>query len=375
MWVEGLDFSQCKTTAGDLNQGDLAQIMGAEKTLHGVVHPIIEIAGAKKTLVFTASVFAAERMAEIANRHQQGCAEFICGETPIEDRRNLLKRYALGGFQFLFNCDVASEGFDEPSIEMVAIAKPTKSRAKYAQMIGRGTRPVVPSALPTPEQRCEQIADSHKGSLLVLDFVGNSGRHKLIHATDILGVEYDDDELRDALQEIMERSQAGQATDVEQSFQIAEERRQAARKQREIDSAARSRREQEELLRYEDEQRRKAIVGIAKYGTKVVDAFDRLDINAGREPGWHKGRKPSLAQVNLIRKHYKFDESALEKLSWFHAKKLCDEFFRRMNYKLCTVRQAMKLKEYGYEPEVSFDEAKKILDGLAQNGWRRKDAG
>ena len=43
--VEGLDFSACRTTAGDLNGADLAQVMEYEENLHRVVSPAIEIGG------------------------------------------------------------------------------------------------------------------------------------------------------------------------------------------------------------------------------------------------------------------------------------------------------------------------------------------
>ena len=142
VFVDGLDLSDCRTTAGDLNGGDLARVMEIEETLHRVVAPTMELAGDQKGLVFSASVAAAQRMAEIANRHKPGCAEFICGTTPMEDRREILRRYAQSDFQYLFNCMIATEGFDESTIGVVAIARPTKSRALYAQMVGRGTRPL-----------------------------------------------------------------------------------------------------------------------------------------------------------------------------------------------------------------------------------------
>src|SRR5690606_36037380 len=92
VFVKGLDFSAVRTVAGDLNSGDLATVMEAEEALHGVVGPTMDIAGDRKTIVFAASVAHAERMAEIANRHKPGCAEFIYGKTPIEERRNILER-------------------------------------------------------------------------------------------------------------------------------------------------------------------------------------------------------------------------------------------------------------------------------------------
>src|SRR5690606_7555906 len=132
---------------------------------------------------------------------------------------------------------IATEGFDDPGIGLVVMARPTKSRALYSQCIGRGTRPLngLVDGLDTADERRAAIAGSAKPNVLVLDFVGNSGRHKLVHATDVLGVDYDDAELEAALAEIMERSANGEPTDVEEAFMLAAERRENARRQKELE--------------------------------------------------------------------------------------------------------------------------------------------
>jgi superfamily II DNA or RNA helicase len=190
--VQGLDLSGCRTTAGDLNEGDLARIMETEENLHGVVHPALELAGDRPSLFFMASVAHAERGAEIANRHQAESAVCLHGKTPRDERREKLKAFSRGEFQHLFNCGLFLEGFDETSIAVVAMARPTKSRALYAQAVGRGTRPLpgLVDGLDDAAARRRAIAMSHKPGLLVLDFVGNSGRHKLVSTADILGGNY-----------------------------------------------------------------------------------------------------------------------------------------------------------------------------------------
>ena len=59
-------------------------------------------------------------------------------------------------------------------------------------MAGRGTRP-LPGVVDTPissGQRREAISRSAKPSVEIIDFVGNSTRHKLVSTTDILGGKY-----------------------------------------------------------------------------------------------------------------------------------------------------------------------------------------
>ena len=101
--VQGLDYSSVRTTAGDLNGGDLAAVMEAERNLQPMAAASVAIIGARRALVFTASVKAAELTAEIFNRHRSGMAAWVCGETDRVDRRRktggLCGRQGAGGLQ------------------------------------------------------------------------------------------------------------------------------------------------------------------------------------------------------------------------------------------------------------------------------------
>jgi len=134
VFVKSLDYSEIKTTAGDLNGKELAGVLEFEENLHAIASPTIELTGSKKTLIFAASVAQAERLTEIINRHKPDQARFVYGKTPKETRREMFKAYADHRFQYLVNVGVATEGFDDPDIECVVLARPTKSRAFYTQM-------------------------------------------------------------------------------------------------------------------------------------------------------------------------------------------------------------------------------------------------
>lgn len=348
VFVEGLDFSACRTTAGDLNGADLAEVMEQEAMLHKVVAPVLELAGDQQTLIFASSVKHAERMAEIANRNRPGCAEVVHGGTDIILRRELLARYSRREFQFLFNCMIATEGFDEPNIGVVAIARPTKSRSLYAQMIGRGTRPLlgIVDCEPDADSRQAAIKSSSKPSVLVLDFVGNSGRHKLINVADILGGNYEDKTVEKARAAAAKASREGQSVDI---------------------AAALARAQQEEE---EEKQRRKKVVAKAEYGTQEISPFDSLDIMRRREPGWHKGRKPTEKQLAALRR-FKIEEKQISKLTFCGASQLLDGLIRRADEGLCTPKQAALLGKHGYGPNHTFEEASALIDKIAKNGWRR----
>jgi hypothetical protein len=107
----------------------------------------------------------------------------------------VLKRFHDGITKVVCNCAVLTEGFDEPGVQCITIARPTKSGALYRQMVGRGTR-----TLPG------------KDFCLVLDFVGNSDRHKLVTLNDLAGLPLDalkdgKKSVKAALQEIREEEE------------------------------------------------------------------------------------------------------------------------------------------------------------------------
>jgi superfamily II DNA or RNA helicase len=345
--VEGLDLSEIKTTAGDLNQGQLAAVLEQEKVLHGYAWPTIELSQGEQTLMFTASVDQAEKMADIFNRHTSGSAEWICGDAvkcPMDHRREVLKRFSNGDFQFLVNCGVLLEGYDEPRIKCVAVARPTKSRSLYAQIIGRGTRPLsgLVDGLGDPIARRSAIATSEKPSLLVLDFVGNSGRHKLIHTGNILGGNYPDDVVAEATRAVQGKSTKGERADMLAELRAAEERkREAARK-------------------------RAQVAVKAKFQSARIDPFALWDILPKREPGWFKGKKPTQKQLDFLAKA----GVPTDDLSFCQASQIIDKAIDRRKKNLCTFKQSKLLAKHGFPTEVTFTEASAIIDRIAKSGWK-----
>ncbi len=91
--------------------------------------------------------------------------------THPRERRRLLRAFRDGDVQVLANCGIATEGYDEPSVNCVVIARPTKSRALYTQMVGRGTR-----------------RHPGKDDCLVLDVVGATRRHDLQTTATLFGL-------------------------------------------------------------------------------------------------------------------------------------------------------------------------------------------
>jgi superfamily II DNA or RNA helicase len=322
--------------------------MEYEETLHGIAAPTVELAAGRKTLVFAASVAHAERLCEIFNRHRPQCARFVTGATPKDERRGMLADYAAGKFQMLVNVGVATEGFDEPGIVCVVMARPTKSRALYAQMAGRGTRPLpgLVDAYEEADARRAAIAASAKPACEIIDFVGNSGRHRLITTADILGGNYSDEVVERARAEAEEAD--GEAVDMAEALADAEK----------------------DLAEERERARRAALRVKARYTSQVVDPFDVFHIEPWRERGWDKDRQPSEKMLSLL------ERSGIDTkgLTFTQAKQLVGEIVHRYEEKQCSFKQARLLGRYGYPTDVPFSEASRLIDALAKNNWKRPEA-
>lgn len=164
-----VDLDAVHTRAGDLDVGELEEAYGSEAAIRGVVEPLLELADNRRAILFAVSVAHAEALATRLNDRTPGTARAVSGSTPPVERAALVEAFRAGAFRVLVNCALFTEGFDCPEVEVVAIARPTKSRALFAQMVGRGTR-LLPG----------------KASCLVLDFTGNTRRHRLVTPAEIL---------------------------------------------------------------------------------------------------------------------------------------------------------------------------------------------
>lgn len=349
--VEGLDFSEVRTTAGDLNYGDLAHVMEAEKVLYGVCGSTIEIIGNRQTIVFTSSVKHAEMACNIFNRYRPDMSDWISGKTPKEKRRETMRKFSNGELQVLCNVGCITEGVDVPAAEIVVMARPTKSRSLYAQMAGRILRPLpnLVDHLNTSEERKGAIAGSVKPSALIIDFVGNSGRHKLITSADILGGA------------VSERA-------IELAVRKARESGMPVRMNEELEEAEKEIRRQEEIKRRQEESRKSRLVAKVKYNAKRIDPFNAFDLEPHRERGWDIGKALSLKQRAVLLK-IGIDP---DNMPYAHARQILNEQFRRWKNKLCTLKQANVLKKFGYQTkEMLMKDASKLLDDLAKNGWRK----
>jgi superfamily II DNA or RNA helicase len=166
-----VNLDEIGTRAGDFKPGQLnVALMNA-----GIVR---SIAGAferhcqgRRTIAFVLSVEQARLVSEALN--ERGIrATWISGETPEDLRRQRLARFRRGEFVAMINCMVLTEGFDDPGVDCIMMARPTQSKTLYIQAVGRGLR-IHPG----------------KTDCLIVDLVGVSNRHTLIQAPAIFGLD------------------------------------------------------------------------------------------------------------------------------------------------------------------------------------------
>lgn len=231
VYLGSIDLTSVRRSGDDMSLEDLDREMTKQKPLWGQAEAIVKESRWRKALVFTVTVHHATLLAKIINELKPGSAAMICGNTPSDQRAETLAAFRRGEIQYLVNVDVLTEGFDEPSIEMVAICRPTKSRAKYVQMLGRGTRvlPGVVDEIGCAEHRLAAIARSRKKNLSVLDFVGVAGEHKLVSSMDVLAGHLPEP-VRREMKKLRDDGMVGTTRDMAEAAQASLDEREEERK-------------------------------------------------------------------------------------------------------------------------------------------------
>ena len=138
---------------------EVAAIMDRSVINERIVDEWKDKAGDRKTVVFCSTVLHAEHVCEAFLRAGIR-ADFVTGETPKEDRAEMLHDLEFGDLQVVVNVMVLTEGFDAPPVACVVLTRPCSQKGTMVQMIGRGLRIVDPEIYP----------DTIKTDCIVMDF-------------------------------------------------------------------------------------------------------------------------------------------------------------------------------------------------------------
>ena len=156
-----LSLDNVKVRHGDFIESQLARVVNMPLRNSLLVKAYRDFAPGRRAIVFCVDVAHAKDVhrafAEAGIR-----AAPVWGELSRDQRRSTLAAFSAGEIDVVTNCNVLTEGFDEPRVDCVIMARPTKSKLLYAQMVGRGTR-----------------LDPSKKDLMVIDVADNSRTHQL----------------------------------------------------------------------------------------------------------------------------------------------------------------------------------------------------
>jgi ATP-dependent helicase IRC3 len=133
------DISGVATNEGDYVASQLEDAIDTPERNAHIVAAYHSLVPESKAIVFCAGVKHANNLASSFSATQVS-TEVILGDTSAQDREHILARFKSGETKVLVNVGVLTEGFDEPSIQSIILARPTRSTLLYTQIVGRGTR-------------------------------------------------------------------------------------------------------------------------------------------------------------------------------------------------------------------------------------------
>ncbi|HWR19075.1 MAG TPA: DEAD/DEAH box helicase [Clostridia bacterium] len=322
-----LDLTGVGTQAGDYKAGDLGTAL--DPYLHQIADEMDKHCIGRKTVVFLPLIKTSQKFRDILEQKGFRAAE-VNGNS--DDRSEILADFDAGKYDVLCNSMLLTEGWDCPSVDCIVVLRPTKIRSLYAQMVGRGTRLNPPK----------------KDDLLLLDFLWHTERHELCHPAHLI---CENEEVAQRMTANLEEA-AGCPVDIEVAEAKASEDVVAAR--------------EEALAKQLREMRNRK--------RKLVDPLQfEMSIQAedlsGYVPafGWEMA-PPSEKQIQTLERLGIFPD---EIDNAGKATKLLDRLDKRRMEGLTTPKQIRFLEGKGFEHVGTwqFDEAKRLIDRIAGNGW------
>lgn len=178
-----IDFMNVKITAGDFQAGDIGRVL--DPYLEQIADTLLDYKD-RKIVIFLPLIETSQKFCKMLIERGFNAAE-VNGNS--KDRNEITEAFANGKYNVLCNSMLLTEGWDCPSVDCVIVLRPTKSRALYTQMIGRGTR------------LCEG-----KDHLLVLDFLWHYEKHSLCRPAHLIAKSED---VAIKMTEILETSSMG----------------------------------------------------------------------------------------------------------------------------------------------------------------------
>lgn len=317
-----IDLTKVAITAGDFKASDVGNAL--EPYLDSIADEIVKYKD-RKIVVFLPLIKISQTFCELLNKRGIRAAE-VNGQS--DDRNKITKAFANGKYDVLCNSMLLTEGWDCPSVDCVVVLRPTKSRALYCQMVGRGTR-----------------LHPGKENLLILDFLWLIERHELCRPAWLIAK---DEKVAKRMTELMETK--------EMDLEAAEE-------QAESDVI----RQREEALARELEAMRKKkarLVDPLQFEMSILDN----DLSHYEPTFTWEMDAPSKSQKEALEK---FGINA-EQLTAGKARLLLDRCVNRMAAGLTTPKQIRLLERYGFKNVGTWtiSQASSMIARISASGWR-----
>lgn len=343
-YIDSVDLSHVGATGGDLNLDELeAEVL---KSVAAIARETFETVADRRTLIYTPGVGSAHAVAAALNVLRPGCARAVDGTTPRDIRKELLRSHQRGDFQFMVNCLVLKEGYNDRRLRAIVIARPTKSKPLYIQMAGRGGRTVIVEMAQLTD-RLSAIAASEKPNCMLIDITGHAGRHNLISAVDLDG-RYDD-ATKARAKELLAKN-AGQHLD------------------KALVEAARQ-------IKDEEEKRKKQLATAAaeakvRARTGTWDPFETFNIGRpdGDESKW------MAADASPSDREWLKKNGLPETVSHGEAMKLKRTAAAWRVKGLASFKQRKVLKKHKLPGNVYFHKASELIGAIERNGWHTPPA-
>jgi ATP-dependent helicase IRC3 len=124
-------------TDGDFSRKELSERVNSPQRNQQIVDVWGRVGEQRKTVIYCVDIEHAQRVAQ-EFRVSGITAEAVWGDDV--ERRDKIQRHIHGQTRVLCVCGLLIEGYDDPTIACVILARPTQSTILLPQMVGRGTR-------------------------------------------------------------------------------------------------------------------------------------------------------------------------------------------------------------------------------------------
>jgi DNA repair protein RadD len=134
------DLTGVRVERGDYVESQLAERVNTDQLVGDIVTHWHRLAEGRKTVIFATGIAHSVHIRD-EFRRSGVLGEHIDGETPTDERDDILGRLSRGEIDVVTNCMVLVEGWDQPDVACIVLARPTKHMGLYRQMVGRVLRP------------------------------------------------------------------------------------------------------------------------------------------------------------------------------------------------------------------------------------------